>query len=379
MPMATEFAAAERSPREAVLAQMELLERQPLFRDVVNRVPDMVLVLNSARQIVYANRAALVATQAEGMASIAGLRPGELFHCKHSSESDGGCGTTRFCRYCGAANAILHSQAGVFNVEECRLVIVRDGVEEALDLRAWASPMRVADEQFTFFVVADIGDEKRRLWLEKIFLHDLMNTATALRGFSALLNSKDEEPQPDTESMHNIAALAERMVGEIEAHRLLVAAENNELKPQFSSVDTREIIEEAVAAYNHPEALNRRELRIDGGAKGVALRTDRTLLLRVIGNMVKNGLESSVPGETVTVGCHGENGSVVFWVHNSTYMPENVRLQVFNRSFSTKGSGRGLGTYSMKLLSERYLHGKVSFTSSELEGTVFAAKYPAGL
>ena len=52
------------------------------------------------------------------------------------------------------------------------------------------------------------------------------------------------------------------------------------------------------------------------------------------------------------------------------------RLQVFQRSFSTKGSGRGLGTYSMRLLTEHYLRGSVGFTSSAAEGTTFFASYP---
>ena len=60
-------------------------------------------------------------------------------------------------------------------------------------------------------------------------------------------------------------------------------------------------------------------------------------------------------------------------------MLREVQLQVFQRSFSTKGTDRGLGTYSMKLLSERYLHGSVSFTSTPEEGTIFRARYPLQL
>jgi sensor histidine kinase regulating citrate/malate metabolism len=56
---------------------------------------------------------------------------------------------------------------------------------------------------------------------------------------------------------------------------------------------------------------------------------------------------------------------------NPTYMTEETKLQVFQRSFSTKGINRGLGTYSMKLLGERYLKGKVGFTSDEKNGTHF--------
>ncbi len=47
---------------------------------------------------------------------------------------------------------------------------------------------------------------------------------------------------------------------------------------------------------------------------------------------------------------------------------------MFNRTFSTKGEGRGIGTYSIKLLTENYLKGTVSFVSNESKGTVFSIK-----
>lgn len=44
----------------------------------------------------------------------------------------------------------------------------------------------------------------------------------------------------------------------------------------------------------------------------------------------------------------------------------SAMLSVFKRYFSTKSkSGRGIGTYSMKLFGERYLGGKVGFYCSE--------------
>jgi signal transduction histidine kinase len=63
-------------------------------------------------------------------------------------------------------------------------------------------------------------------------------------------------------------------------------------------------------------------------------------------------------------------------VHNPVYIMPEIQLQIFQRSFSTKGSGRGLGTYSIRLFSERYLKGKVSFTSNPQEGTTFRVQYP---
>ena len=78
----------------------------------------------------------------------------------------------------------------------------------------------------------------------------------------------------------------------------------------------------------------------------------------------------------MTVGCRVGTAGVCFSVHNPSVMPRTVQLQIFERSFSTKGTGRGLGTYSMKLLSERYLGGRVWFSSSKGEGTTFYAEYP---
>jgi len=81
----------------------------------------------------------------------------------------------------------------------------------------------------------------------------------------------------------------------------------------------------------------------------------------------------------VTVGCEREADRVRFSVHNAGAMPRDVALQVFRRSFSTKGKGRGLGTYSMRLIGERYLKGRIFFTSDAAGGTAFFAVFPARL
>ena len=98
----------------------------------------------------------------------------------------------------------------------------------------------------------------------------------------------------------------------------------------------------------------------------------------MIGNLAKNALEAEPAGATVTLNCKKRGGGAVFTVHNPSRMPEDTRLQVFQRSFSTKGAGRGLGTYSIRLLTVRYLKGAVSFTTGA-DGTTFSAEYPASL
>jgi hypothetical protein len=105
------------------------------------------------------------------------------------------------------------------------------------------------------------------------------------------------------------------------------------------------------------------------------ITTDPRLLGRVLGNMVKNALEAIPQGQTVTIRCLEQGDSLVFSVNNPGVMPEDVQRQVFQRSFSTKSkSGRGIGTHSIKLLGERYLDGKVGFTSDPAEGTTFSIR-----
>jgi len=81
----------------------------------------------------------------------------------------------------------------------------------------------------------------------------------------------------------------------------------------------------------------------------------------------------------VTLNSQSDGDNVIFSVHNETVMPQDVQWQIFSRSFSTKGKGRGMGTYAMKLLTEKYLSGKVYFESEKGSGTTFFLEMPAKL
>ncbi|WP_338098435.1 ATP-binding protein [Methanolapillus ohkumae] len=57
-------------------------------------------------------------------------------------------------------------------------------------------------------------------------------------------------------------------------------------------------------------------------------------------------------------------------------IPEESKPHIFKKRISTKGEMRGLGTYSVRLLGEKYLGGKVGFTSNSCDGTTFFIDLP---
>jgi signal transduction histidine kinase len=373
----TKFAPSERASAETIARQSSLFSVIESLPPLIHAVPDMLVVLNKQRQIVYANKKFLEAYGQGDLQTVIGLRPGEVFHCIHAKEEQAGCGTTEFCVTCGAVRAILKAQSGKADVQECRISVMENAVISALDLRVWATPFEFHGEQFVAFAFVDISDEKRRQVLERIFFHDIINTAGAIQGLAELINTMND-PNEIAEFGFGtmLSQVSVQLLDEIQAQRQLLAAENGELEVQPESVSTAVLLEKLLDLYRHHPVCEGRQLLLALSLEDVVICSDHALLGRVIGNMIKNALEACAEGDTVTVGCERVYEYVRFWVHNPTFMPRRVQLQVFNRSFSTKGTGRGLGTYSMKLLSENYLQGRVSFESHEVYGTTFYGMYP---
>ncbi|MCP5062827.1 MAG: HAMP domain-containing histidine kinase [Ignavibacteriae bacterium] len=139
---------------------------------------------------------------------------------------------------------------------------------------------------------------------------------------------------------------------------------------------TKDILEEVLLLYEKHILTEGKELIIESGCPDIIIETDRTILRRVLGNLTKNALEACHEGETVSISCSEDDSKVTFSVKNPNYIPRNIQLQIFQRSFSTKGKGRGIGTYSVKLLTEKYLNGSVNFESSKIDGTKFMVTYP---
>ena len=223
----TKFAPAERASREELEKQVAIFRDNAILNEFLNKIPAVFLILNKYRQIVYMNNGALEFTGLDDITSIIGERPGETIGCIHSREEEWGCGTTESCTYCGAIIAILESQKGKPAVEDCRLILGSD--EKAYDLRIWASPLVTNKEDFTVITIQDIQNEKWRSFLERIFFHDILNTATGLQGTIDLLINYKEKVNTD-ELMARAKRITKNLIEEIQSQQLLIAAENEILE-----------------------------------------------------------------------------------------------------------------------------------------------------
>ncbi len=370
--LSTKFASPQRSDADVIRAQRQELLRAARLVDICNAMTEIVVILNHHRQIVFCNRNLLeLLGDRDPERDIYGRRPGEALQCIRACLEEGGCGTSQFCATCGAVNAILTSIAGRPDVRECR---ISQSGGEALDLLVRTTPLELPGGSFVIAAVTDISHEKRRRALERIFFHDTLNTVMGLKTLAHFLDRP--APVPVKDIPRQIRDLTNRLLREIAAQRDLAAAESFELSVLPATVRSADMLRELAECFSTSEVARGRQLALRPDMADLVLWTDAALLFRVLSNMVVNALEATEEGGVVTLGCSAADAEAIFTVHNAGEMPERVQLQLFQRSFSTKGPGRGLGTYSMKLLGERYLGGRVSFASSTAEGTTFSLRLP---
>jgi len=369
--MTTAFASAERSNHTDIVRQVKLFQQDHEFCSLLDLMPDCILILNANRQAVYANNVLLKFLNKSNIMEIAGLRPGEILNCVHWIE-DGyeGCGTTGFCKVCGAVNAILSSLHKMDDVKECS---VTTGDRQCFNFRVWTSPYPKNNEDFVLFILRDISVEKYHSALQHVFFHDVLNTVSGFYGLQAILEDYSGKLKEFADLFQKHT---DRLYEEIISHREMMLAEAGEIAAENSPISSIQFLSDIIQTVSSFGMSKSKIMKLDPASADVNFISDAKLLGRVLCNMIKNALEASGKDEEVLIGCRVHEEKIRFSVHNLKAIEPDVQLSIFQRSFSTRGVGRGWGTYSMKLLSENILKGRVYFETSQESGTTFYAEYP---
>jgi signal transduction histidine kinase len=370
----THFDAPWRTPPATIARAARALSADLLLTQVLEAFPSLAVVVDDNRQIVAVNAATLQALGSSSPRELLGRRLGEILGCVHAGEAPAGCGTTPACCACGAAFALRAArERRERQAMECRIVAERAGRTLALDVRVHATPIWLSGRYFTVLSLEDIAADKRRQALERVFFHDVLNTAHAL-GAQVELLGEIETLDAALELSEHLHHSVSQLVQEIRAQRDLAAAERGDLIVQRQHLPANLVLLGIRDLYG---AGHEATLACHPASETVFVDTDRTLAVRALGNLVKNALEATPPGGEVSVCVEPGRVDVAYHVHNPTVIPAEHQVQVFQRSFTTKGEpGRGLGTYGARLIVEEYLGGHVDFRSSEGSGTAFSLYLP---
>jgi hypothetical protein len=360
----TEPAAPPRLSEAEVAQQGAEVAGNATLLAVLEAFPGPAAVLNDRRQILAANREFHEAT----VDFRPGLRPGEALGCVEVARGRDGCGTGEACTRCGAGRSLLRLEQGEAGPlrEECVITCHGAQGEEQHEFDAGISRLPGG---WTMLAMRDISGEKRRRVLERCFLHDALNAAGGVQGLAQLA----ADGQRGMGAILPVAATA--LVEELRHHQTLLAAEAGELIPDLQRIRLDEICSEVATLYARHPISDRRRVVVRVAALWVI--SDRVLLRRVLANLVKNALEATRVGAVIEISAQSQQGRVALTVGNPGEMSIEAQQQIFRRYFSTKAAtGRGIGTWSVKLLVERYLGGSVAY-SSGADRTTFTVELPA--
>jgi len=370
----TYCAPAERLTPDAVEEQIQFIQQSKLLDTFLNAISGILLVLNEQRQILALNNAFLKTLGIDNPWEALGLRLGESLACVHAREMEGGCGTSQSCASCGAVIAML-ATLKTNEPQECicALEFERENVRQNKSLRVRTAPVFLEGKRFILVAIVDITLEQNRATLERIFHHDMNNILSAILGPSEML----EQEMPWRWEMRQIRKAAQRMQQEIILQRELSLEGMSRYIPEKSLISVHDVNQDLdILLHSHNAARDRTiETRFEG--QDCLIHTDKMLVSRVLSNMIINALEATDRGGVVQFVTSCVNNQVCWSVWNDSCIPESIRGRIFQRYFSTKKDvGRGLGTFSMKLFGESYLGGKIEFTSSMKDGTVFSFILP---
>jgi K+-sensing histidine kinase KdpD len=371
--METYFAQPDRVSKEEIRTEIDIVNKNPVMTGLLNSVSGLLAVMDENRQIVALNDAFLRMIGIDAPENVLGLRHGQVLDCIHAEEEPSGCGTTRCCSSCGAAIAMVTALEDNKPVERiCAISTKRDDKKADIVLNVKSYPIRINKKRFLLIFLQDITRQQTMAALERTFFHDINNMLSMLVMASEMLVV--ESPSELSRTIHQASIQINK---EIAIQRVLSESEEYSYQPMWRSITPKEIFSNLQLFFaNHP-AKHTINIEFKDNCPNISITTDYSLLLRVLCNMIKNAVEETPENGNIKVWNELEKHCLSFCVWNAQAIPQDLINRIFQRNFTTKEeAGRGIGTFSMKLLGEDILGGQVSFTTSKREGTIFKFSHP---
>ncbi len=217
--------------------------------------------------------------------------------------------------------------------------------------------------------------EREQAWREmaKQVAHEIKNPLTPMR---LTIQSFQRKFNPEDEDIHQkIDEYSKTLIQQIDTMSAIAEAFSNFAKMPAQKNEILNIVEVIRLAL---DIFNEGYIDFTTEKEEIIANFDRTQLIRVVTNLVKNAIQASASNEKpnikVTVDDNDNSVKIIVSDNGIGIKPEN-KAKIFEPKFTTKTSGMGLGLGMVKNIVETY-NGSITFTSEEHKGTVFTITLP---
>ena len=234
-------------------------------------------------------------------------------------------------------------------------------------------------------VVIDISERKRiehmREDTERIIRHDLKAPLVAIQGFADLFKMRLKD-QPFLQWANIIHDSGTKMLNMINHSLDIHKMEQGTYQLQLHSINIFKVIDKLITECDSTISSKNIILSYQLNGKVIPLHFEYQIVCdpfhieNLLSNLIKNAIEASPTDGVITFKIEENMDYYIIKVHNLGVIPEDIRDHFFEKySTSGKVKGTGLGTYSALLIT-RVHNGKISFITSEEEGTELIVELP---
>ena len=217
--------------------------------------------------------------------------------------------------------------------------------------------------------------EREQAWREmaKQVAHEIKNPLTPMR-LSVQSFQRNFDPN-DPNIQHKVDEYSKTLINQIDIMSSIAGAFSNFAKmpaQQNETLNVPKIVKLALDIFNESY------ITFTTDNDEILAKFDRTQLIRVVTNLVKNAIQAlqDVENPQIVVSVHDEDTMVCVSVSdNGLGIAEENKDKVFEPKFTTKSSGMGLGLAMVKNIVENY-QGTISFSSKQNKGTIFKVRFP---
>ena len=217
--------------------------------------------------------------------------------------------------------------------------------------------------------------ERETAWREmaKQVAHEIKNPLTPMRLSIQTFERSFSKGQEF--SKQRIKEFSDSLIQQIDTMSSIATAFSDFAEmpePKKELLNVVEVVELAIDIFNKDHITFR------SSSKKIEANFDRTQLIRVITNLLKNAFQAIPEGRTpkIDVNISENNDDVSISISDNGYgISKNDMKKIFEPSFTTKSSGMGLGLSMIKSIITAY-NGNITFSSKSNVGTTFNINFP---